>query len=49
MSGHGASVSVESPDKQHITCKNKGNNTPKTLSKGKESIKEPDKPSKRAK
>ena len=48
MSGHGENVSVESPDKQCIPRKNKRKNTPDTLIKGKESIQETDKPSKRA-
>ena len=49
MSGHGASVSSESPDKQLIPRNNKGNNTLDTLIKGKESIQETYNPSKRAK
>ena len=35
MSGHGASVSSESPDKQRIHCKNKMNNNSDTSIKGK--------------
>ena len=49
MSGHGTIVSSESPDKQCITCKNKIRNTSDTSIRGKESIQEPDKPSKRSK
>ena len=49
MSGHGASVSIESPNKQRITHNNKRKNTPETLIKGRETIQVPDKPSKSAK
>ena len=49
MSGHGACVSSESIDKQRIPRKNKRKNTSDTFIKQKESIQEPDKPSKRAK
>ena len=46
MSGHGASVPKESPDKQRIPRKNKINNTLDTSIKGKESIQETWNPSK---
>ena len=49
MSWHGASVSSESPDKQRIPHKNKTKNTFDTSIKVKESIQEPENPSKRAK
>ena len=49
MSGHGASVSSESPDKQCIPRKNKRKNTLDTLIKWREIIQEPDNPSKRVK
>ena len=49
MSGHGASVSSESLDKQRIPRKNKINNTSDTHIKGKYNIQEIDNPSKREK
>ena len=49
MSGHGASVSGESPDKQRIPRKNKIRRTLDTSIKGKEIIQVPDNPSKSAK
>ena len=49
MSRPGASVTNVSPGKQHISCKDKRNKTSETLIKGKESIQQPDNPSKRAK
>ena len=49
MSVHRASVTSESPDKQHTTCKNKRKKTLDTSIKREESIQEPDKPSKRGK
>ena len=49
MSGHGESVSSVTTDKQRIPRNNKRKKTSKTLITGKESIQEPDNPSKRAK
>ena len=49
MSGHGASVSGESPYKQRIPCKNKRNNSLNTLIKRKEIIQEIYNPSKSSK
>ena len=49
MSGHGASVSSESSDKQRIPCKNKINKTLYTSINGREIIQEPYNPSKRRK
>ena len=49
MSGHGASVSGESPDKQHIPCNNKIKNTSDTSIQVKESIQVQENPSKMAK
>ena len=46
MSGHGASVSSVTPDKQRTTRKNKRNNTSDTSIKGKYIIQVPDNPSK---
>ena len=49
VSGHGASLTSEFLDKQRITRKNKRKKTLDTSIKGKESIQEPDNPSKREK
>ena len=49
MPGPGASVTTESLDKQSIPRNYKGNKTSETLIKWKESIQEPDNPSKREK
>ena len=49
ISGHGSSVSSESPDKQRITRKNKRKNTSEISIKVRESIQVPDNPSKKAK
>ena len=49
MSRPGASVTTASPEKQRITCKYKRNKTSENLIKVKESIQEPENPSKRAK
>ena len=49
MSGHGEILSSVTTDKQRIPRKKKGNKTPDTFIKGKESIQKPDNPSKRAK
>ena len=46
MSVHGESVSSVTPDKQRIPRKNKRKKTSDTFIKGKESIQEPDNPSK---
>ena len=49
MSRPGASVMIVSPDKQRFPCKIKRKKILETLIKGRESIQEPDNPSKRAK
>ena len=49
MSGHGESLSSIAHNQQLIPRKNKGEKTSDTLIAGKESIQEPDKPSKREK
>ena len=49
MSGNGASVTSEFPDKQRINRKNKIKKTLDTLIKGKESIQEPENPGRREK
>ena len=46
MSRHEASITTVSLDKERIPCKIKRKRIPKTLIKGKESIQEPDNPSK---
>ena len=49
MSIHGASITTVSPDKERIPRKIKRNKVSENLIKVKESIQEPDNPSKRAK
>ena len=49
MSGHGEILLSVTQDKQRISWKNKINKTSDTSVTGKESIKEPDNPSKREK
>ena len=49
MSGHVKIVSSVAPDKQRIPSKNKIKKTSYTSIKGKESIQEPENPSKRSK